>query len=292
MQKCTMCGEVKPVSVANFYKSYSILFRNNHENRMCYCKECLLGYVNELNRQYNDEYKSLYELCKLIDTYYNKELYQSLKEKAIELKDESPQFGLYFQKVNSLPQYRDKVFSDSETNLGVIKDISEYETKERELIKRWGRGFNREDLQWLEENYTEWTTHNDCTKLSTQRLVGLICVKELEIIKARESGKPTDKLEKSLRELMNDSNLTPRTMSAMNETDSTKIFGIWLKDIEQYRPAEYFKDKKIYFDFDGILDYFNKFILRPMKNLLVGTREFDKEFALEEDDNNYDRREE
>ena len=72
-------------------------------------------------------------------------------------------------------------------------------------------------------------------------------------------------------------------MSAVNETDSSKIFGVWLKDIEQYRPAEYFEDKKLYEDYDGIMEYFNKFVLRPMRNLLTGSRDFDKEFSLEED---------
>lgn len=283
-QMCTMCGEVKPITVANFYKTYSALFKNSYDNRMCYCKECILGYANELNDKiYHDEYKSLYELCKLIDVYYNKDLYKSLKESAVESGDESSQFALYFQKINSLPQYRGKVFNDSELSEDAQSKLEEFENNDKELSKRWGKSWNREDLQWLEENYTEWLTHNDCEKLSVQRLVQMICIKELEIRKTREIGKPTDKLEKSLMELMNSSNLTPRTMSAMNETDSTKVFGLWLKDIEQYKPAEYFKDKKLYFDFDGILEYFNKFILRPMKNLLVGTRDFDKEFALEDE---------
>ena len=41
-QKCTMCGEVKPITQKNFYKSFSILFKNNYEQRMCVCKDCVL----------------------------------------------------------------------------------------------------------------------------------------------------------------------------------------------------------------------------------------------------------
>ena len=44
--------------------------------------------------------------------------------------------------------------------------------------------------------------------------------------------------------------------------------------------AEYFKDKSIYEDYDGILDYIKRFVFRPLKNLLTGTREFDKEFNI------------
>ena len=56
---------------------------------------------------------------------------------------------------------------------------------------------------------------------------------------------------------------------------------VLLKDIENYKPCEYFEDKSIYEDFDGIGDYFNRFVLRPMRNLLTGSRDFDKEFMIE-----------
>jgi hypothetical protein len=61
------------------------------------------------------------------------------------------------------------------------------------------------------------------------------------------------------------------------------VYGAWVRDIEKYRPAEYFEDKKIYFDFDKIGEYFQRFTLRPLKNLLTGSRDFDKEFSIEED---------
>ncbi len=280
-QVCTMCGELKPVNMSNFYKSYSVLFKGNYENRMCCCKECLMKYAEQMTEIYGNEQKGLYEVCRLVDSYYDIELYNKLKEQT---NNESPVFALFFQKINSLQQYKNKTFRDSDKNENIMNAINDLYENEKELVARWGKGFSREDLQYLEENYHEWVTHHDCEKLSIQKLVQMICIKELEIRKTREENKPTDKLEKSLIELMSSSNLTPKTMSAVNETDSSKIYGNWLKDIEQYKPAEYFQDKKLYFDYDRILEYFNRFILRPMKNLLSGSRDFDREFMIEYED--------
>ena len=135
-----------------------------------------------------------------------------------------------------------------------------------------------EDLIWLESDYSEWITNHDCDKLSVRRLVQRICIKELELRKAQEKGLPTDKLEKAYLDLLNSGNLTPRTMNATNETESTKTFGVWLRDIEKTRPCEYFEDKKIYEDYDHIKEYIDRFLFRPLKNLITGSRDFDKEF--------------
>lgn len=284
-QRCTMCGDTKTLST-NFYKSYSILFKNNLENRMCCCKDCLIKHAEGLNKTYGNEQKALYETCKLIDSYYAIELYNKLRSQS---NGDVAVFNIYFQKINSLPQYRDKTYTDSDSNKNIMEAINNMNDIDEELTSRWGRSFSREEVQFLEKIYHQWLTHHDCDKLSIQKLVQMICIKELEIRVARESNKATDKLEKSLMELMNSSNLTPRTMSAVNETDSSKIYGVWLRDIEQSRPAEYFKDKKIYADKDGIMDYFNRFVLRPMKNLLTNTREFDKEFMIEDEDEEEDK---
>ena len=52
------------------------------------------------------------------------------------------------------------------------------------------------------------------------------------------------------------------------------------RDIEEYCPAEYYKDKTLYADFDHLKEYILRFMSRPLKNLLTGSKEMDKEFNL------------
>ena len=41
---------------------------------------------------------------------------------------------------------------------------------------------------------------------------------------------------------------------------------------------KYFEDKKLYEDYDHIKEYIDRFLFRPLKNLITGSRDFDKEF--------------
>lgn len=271
MQLATKCANKEGMlSMSEFYTATSPFYINGRYN---ICKNCLKEYVYESNGDINvNKLKNIFRI-------YDIPFFEKEWESAINDKNET--IGVYFK--NLYLNHKNQSWIDGDIQENDHVKTNELGVMDEELIARWGEGWSISELQWLERDYTEWLTHHDCDKLSIQKLVQMICIKELEIRNARQSGKPTDKLEKSLRELMNDTNLTPRNMSAVNETDSSKIFGVWLKDIEQYRPAEYFEDKKLYEDYDGIMEYFNKFVLRPMKNLLTGSRDFDKEFSLEED---------
>lgn len=277
IQYCTMqlssrCknknGQMKP---SDFYTANNTTYYSN--GRFNICKYCLKDHVY-INGEFNIEnFKNILRVYDI--PYYSKALESAIK-------DDKETIGVYMK--NLYLNYKGLTWLDGEGDSIEGSEGLDAYTTDKDLIKRWGYGFSQKELYWLEENYHEWTTHHDCQKLSIQRLVQMICIKELEIRNARQSGKPTDKLEKSLRELMNDTNLTPKTMSAVNETDSSKIYGVWVMDIEREEPAEYFADKTIYHDYDGIKDYFNRFILRPMKNLLTGSREFDKEFMIEDEE--------
>ena len=53
-----------------------------------------------------------------------------------------------------------------------------------------------------------------------------------------------------------------------------------IRDIEQYTPAEYFKDKKLFRDADGLGEYFQRFVTRPLRNLMSGEKVMDPEFRV------------
>ena len=286
---CTCCGKEKKVS--DFYLSKSILHKAS--GRMSLCKLCIGKIYNDYLSRYQDTREAIYYMCRKLDIGYSESILRGAITE-IENGKKTAVYQIYMTKFNSIGDLNgagvdfdaSDMFIDNESEEDQEEQIikSERALTEKDLVDRWGYGWTLEELQWLEKDYYSWSTRHECNSLSLERLFEMICVKELEIRNARQDKKPTDKLEKSLRELLSDSNLTPKNMSTLNESESTKSFGLWIKDIEAHRPAEYFEDKKIYDDHDGIGEYFERFVLRPMKNLLVGTREFDKEFNVEDED--------
>lgn len=248
------------------------------------CRDCMNKFVLDKNGDVVLEKVDL--LLRIIDMCFWEDIYEKALKDYYESseKDDSGFMGLYIRYLFLIKDYEPFGYINGQypTIEAMFEDdtLDDEEAMALEEIKDfWGEGFTVNEYRTLEKKYAEWLNSTDSDKLSTRKMIKLICIKELEIEKIRASkGGTTGKAEKELMDLMNTANLTPKTMSALNESESTKVFGVWLRDIEKYRPSEYFEDKSIYKDFDNIQSYFERFILRPMKNLLCGTREFDKEF--------------
>ena len=95
----------------------------------------------------------------------------------------------------------------------------------------------------------------------------------------------TSKEVKSIQSLITTGKFVARKTESSNT--SVDLAGLWAKDIEDYNPAEWINDKKKFKDIDGIDDYIKNFIVRPIKNFITGSRDFDPEMdLLSKDDEN------
>ena len=248
----------------DFYKSYSIFEKNGRQH---ICKDCIKEFVYDEDGKVDMENFKI--ILRKLDLPFIKEVFES------SVADKNETVGMYFK--NIALNYKTYTWDDSDADINEYIDEETHKLTDSELLKKWGK-FPLEDLKWLEADYEDWYANHDCSLLSTRKLIKLICLKELEVQRMKEQGIDTDKKEKALLDLLNSGNLTPRTMQLTNQDESQQAFGVWLRDIEKNKPAEYFEDKKLYHDYDGIMGYIDRFIYRPMRNLITGSRDFDKEF--------------
>lgn len=273
--KCPICQHEK--SINQFYQS------NKKEytmfNGRCYvCKKCLkdMIYVNEIPNKENMK-KVLKEY---LDLPYIEEAFRDA------VKNPKETLGVYISSLN-VGKYKGKelTWSDDTEKINNRSTEGNNDTSNfivtPEIVIKWGQGYSNKDYEILENMYKQWTYKNKSDTLAEQKTFKFLCLKEFEIMKTRAEGKPVDKLEDTFIKFMNAANVTPKDANAATDLENSNSLGVWIKDIEKYRPAEYFKDKKKYFDFDHLMDYLNRFIFRPLKNLLTGSREFDKEFNVE-----------
>lgn len=282
-QQCTCCGKVKTVNSANFYKSYSILYKSTYENRITICKDCVVGIAEEFKTKFNSELKGLYALCRMLDFIYDEAIYSSAKEQAA-AKDGKP-YQYYFQKILSLPQYANKTFLDSpQADLGAIdKSNNERAIKQEdvgieitdETRMKWGN-FPDEDLMFLEYNYNQWTTRHQCESKAEELLFEEICHIQLDINKLRMSGGDTIKKVDQLQKLMQSANIRPLDQSAISTNENVMMWGTTVAAIEKHEPCEFFSEyrDKEYKDYMGYRKYFDNWVLRGLKNLLAGTKDF------------------
>ena len=96
------------------------------------------------------------------------------------------------------------------------------------------------------------------------------------MLAGKGSPKELTDIVKQKLDLVSKMGLKPKDES---EAGSSEL-GSLIRYIEDYAPAEYYADKKRYRDFFGIGKYIERFILRPMRNMMLGTRDEDEEFSV------------
>ena len=261
--KCTCCGEEKKMNINNFYKSYSVIYKSSYENRMTICKECVLKLAENFKNTYGNEYKGLYELCKLLDIYYEKNIYDSAKKQA-EGKNSNP-YQIYFQKILSLPQNKNKTFIDSSDydRQAIEKNIEE--EIGRDVTSFWGSGFSQSDYNFLEEEYKNLTTRYECDSYAQEVLFQEIAFQRLDIKKKRVNGSSVDKEIKTLQDLLGSSGIKPVQENESASNDQT-TFGTLIKKYENERPIP--KPWKEWEDVDGIKKYISIWFLGHLCSML------------------------
>ena len=278
---CTKCGEEK-IPTTGFYLSHSLMYKHN-KGRMPICKDCVVDKFRELKDVYKDDKKSLFHLCMLLDVYFSEELVESAyKQIESSTTSEDGLVKIYFQKVNSLMQYKGKNSIQSDKlilDMNVLNKLeNEYrldlEEKKRnkeiyddivndpEIIKRWGTGWKAEEYRELEEKYQEWMDHYEHDTLAQQKLFRELSELEVQKSKARQEGDKN--AYKNLSELvskkMSDANIKPAQKKILGEEDG-EILGVMIREIENNEPiAECLPQFK---DVDGIESLIVKTFLKP-----------------------------
>lgn len=159
---------------------------------------------------------------------------------------------------------------------------------EEEVILFWGSGYEKEDYAWLEAMLDGWKKTHKSDTMSEQVLLREIVLKQFEIEEARNGKKSTTSLLKDLQDLMKTASVDPSKANQAGGGKSNDTFSSFIKMIEENKPAEYYKDKGLFEDFDNIgKKYFEPYVVRPMKNFITGSRDFSLEDSNEEEDDEF-----
>jgi hypothetical protein len=245
------------------------------------CKDCVNElYENALLVTENNMEESIFKVCKSLNILFSSKVVDSLK---LHLSKQESQgikkevFGLYKSHLGrhlSLNQGVSGTFTDVPSGFSKGDTIDEIknETPEfKEYLKYfWGNGLGKEDYSYLETELARWKKTHSCSNAAEETLLREVCFTQLEIRKSRLEGNDPSTLIKRLQDLMKTANLA----SPVASSQAQDIFGVWIKDIESKTPAEWWEDNQIFKDVDGLMVYINDFIVRPIRNFIMSTRDF------------------
>ena len=219
---CPHCGQWKKADVA-FYSSNSSPDGIEHYA----CRECLIDMCTDKDKNGNriDNREKTIDTFRKLNWYFDEKIYndqlQIISEQTGE-KVRSTAVQQWIVMRASLNDYRSKTFSDSVflNEDDEIINLTSKRKPRKEIIKLFGSGFTTEDYLYLQDQYDDWCARTEVDSKSQQTYIVRICFKLLDIYKAQKSGKDTEKLDKSLNELLAAANLQPRQNVGNAATDS------------------------------------------------------------------------
>lgn len=273
---CRKCR--KTMVLSNFYDATNTVLDTN--GKMSVCSSCCNDLFNEYFSIYNNFEIALQLTCQDLDVRLSKEAIKQVQSQIENAMSKGKKydkiFGIYKSKLTSTGKnntgmesfrYKDSdyLIDDKEINVDDIDD---------DLLLFWGKGFEFDDYVFLETELSNWKQTHKCDNQAELTLLREICIKILEIRKARENKDDAGKLQKDLQDLMKTASVDPAKANVASAGKSHEAFGLWIKDIEQFRPAEWFEQQEKYKDMDGFIPYIKNYIVRPIQNFLSGTRNF------------------
>ena len=218
------------------------------------CKECLKGQAcdyDKRTKEYTDNKEKTMEVfhklnLPFLESEYEKQL-KNIEEKVGE-RNRSLAYLQLLVMVKTLDQYKnlrwkDSIFIDS---IGQSEDeINENSRIIKAARKRFGNEYPLSDLLFLETQYEDWTQRYACESKAQELLFQRIAHTQLAIEKAQRQGKDTDKLDKTLQDLMTSNAIKPASNNSSSFSDS-KTFGqlieLWEQNKPIPQPEEEFRD--------------------------------------------------
>jgi hypothetical protein len=253
------------------------------------CKECCNEIFDKIFSVEGSVEKALLKTCRLLNLKYDENAIDATKTHLATMASNGRQtnnfFGLYKAKLvttqkmamNDIHGGTDLTFQEPTSPIFVSEDDKIFLEDHQDLEDFWGNNLKEEDYRFLERELSEWQKTHKCDTKAEKTLFREICLTTLEIRKKRTLDQPTGKLVEDLQKIMKTAGVDPSQSSAAGSGKSQDTFSAFIKTIEETEPAEYFKDKELFKDFDNIDFYFKKYITRPLKNFITQSRDFNVE---------------
>ena len=263
---------VGDVIETEFYNSWS----NFSDGKVPYCKKCLQKIFEYYKNETNSEKTAAYFTLMKIDTPLIDEIFNSVVNKK-----GSFNLSTYMSELQKRDSNKDIWQDFSGTDIE-LKDISEVKTiAERkkeldELEKKWGLQDCIEDYDFLEETFNRYTNNIKFVNPQQEDLYKDLCRDRLLLRKINDNrygGEETiDKVQNRISKTMSTLKLD-QFEKQVEKSEIEKILEKQIWEIENTEPAEVVNPDE-YKDFLNIESEWGNHILRAVKNLIVGSKDY------------------
>ena len=267
--QCSCCGKRFKKQLGNFHHADSLLYNgNNHYLHVC--KHCVDNLLDQYTSMLGSQDEAIKRLCMKFDIYYSETISNSSRKK----EEAVSRFSNYISQLN-LQQLAGKTYDTyiAEQNGEGIDSYEELMENtldgnkiSKSVFERW-QGNSQEDIIFLEEHYKTLKKTNPNADNNQEIFIKDLCTIKLLQTKAMRNNDITafEKCTKMYRDTFKQAGL-----STVQEDDGStqNPLGVNAEIISQYTPEEFYKDKKLYEDYDNLGEYFAEHVERPLENLM------------------------
>lgn len=268
---CSCCGKDYPVQQKNFSKSRSPLYVANG-GYVTVCNTCRDGWFDMLGKTFGADKLAIERVCQVFDIPYDENVVTYMRDEGKGRNALTAYLASIF-----LNQRKQKTYSDTvKARQGKMVEPD----APAEAASLFGTSYKPKELEELMNLYGKYVSdYGDASDRQVSDAYVNLALLDFRIRKEHQTGgKDVVSLMRYKTAIIKDMGFKSRSVLAQQAT-----LGVTIADIEKWSPADYYADKKRYRDFFGIEEYINRFIIRPMKNLLFGSSDEDPEHFVGED---------
>lgn len=272
---CMGCQRTHPVT--EFYKSNAPYHPNGV---LPYCKDATEKILQHYLKKSKSLESAIWLTCATVGIPFIHRAYEVFEKKNEGYTQGANRkyFGLYLNAMTTVETKQNPFidFYDTDTPLDGVasikrsKEALKFEYEKFELD--WGKQ-EVEDYQYLEYRYDTYTGDLEEMSPAQETLYRKLCLVELAMRKKEELHEDTKSEQQQMLSLMDKLKISLFT-NKDEEGVEVRMIEARIAWMEQEEPAEHFKDKEKYCDFMSIKSYFYNHIFRPLKNLLIGSKEY------------------
>ena len=259
---CTVCGKTYPKQPGYFPKIVTKMYKGNNYYAAI-CNACCIDYYQNWLNEYGDEAKAIRRCCEWMNIYFD--------PKAVGRAD-----GGFVGYMDDMDKNA-RGFGGKSWDTTLAEEAKSPKTERRstevlqsdvdEGIDIFGGGFPDDAYPMMLRIYHGYIDPLGDTatagQLKSARFLAALEYRCMEAIKADRPN--ASALSSSLTKAIKESGFdTIQEQSSANDEDT---FGQWLERIETFTPAQYVKQTP-YRDVDNYSEYYDRFVRRPIENLL------------------------
>lgn len=281
--QCSCCGRRFKRQQGNFSFSQSPIYNGNN-HYLTVCCSCVEKLLEQYITMLGSGEEAIKRICMKFDMYYDEKFIASQNNNF------TPSLLKTYIRQSNLLQNSNKTYDTylSEKSGEIIETFEDVQNLNadgeritKSMFDRW-QGFDKDDMVFLEEHYKMIKKQNPNVDSNGEIFIRDLCTTKLLQTRAIKKNDITsyDRLTKLYSDTFAKAGL--KTFQEEDKSNENPL-GVTLEIISKYTPEEFYKDKDLYKDFDGIGELMERHVYRPLRNLEHNEQVQDPEFNIGDD---------